>query len=39
MSKPLVIVVLAVGVAALVRKRKGAKADAALWREATSGPR
>jgi hypothetical protein len=39
MSKPLVLVVLAVGVAALVRKRSSAKADAALWREATNAPR
>ncbi len=39
MAKPLVLVVLAVGAAALFRKRSSAKADAALWREATTAPR
>jgi hypothetical protein len=39
MSKVVVIGVVLVGVAALVRKRSSAKADAALWREATSTPR
>jgi hypothetical protein len=39
MPKPLVLVVVAAGVAALIRKRKSAKADAALWREATTAPR
>ena len=40
LRKPLLIGALLVGVAAIVRKRSGAKAaDAALWHEATSsGP-
>ena len=39
MSKVLVIGVVLAGVAALARKRSTAKADAALWREATTAPR
>jgi hypothetical protein len=35
--KPLLVVAVAVAVGALVRKRSSAKADAALWHEATSG--
>ena len=37
MRKPLIVVAVLVGVAAIVRKRSNAKAaDAALWHEATS---
>jgi hypothetical protein len=40
MRKPLIIAVLVAGVAGLVaRKRSKAKADAALWHEATNGAR
>jgi hypothetical protein len=40
MSKVLVLVVAAAAAAAVVRKRNStAKADAALWREATAPPR
>jgi urease alpha subunit len=36
--KPLILAVVVAGVAAVVaRKRSGAKADAALWHEATNG--
>jgi hypothetical protein len=34
--KALVLVVIAAGVAAVARKRGSSKADAALWREATT---
>ncbi len=40
MTKPLVLAVALAGVAAvIIRKRNSAKADAALWREATNAPR
>ena len=40
MRKPLVLALVVAAVAAVVaRKRSGAKADAALWHEATSAPR
>ena len=39
MSKVIVLAVLAAGVAAVVRKRQSSKADADLWREATSASR
>jgi hypothetical protein len=39
MVKPLILVALVAGVVAVVRKRSNAKADAALWHEATSAPR
>jgi hypothetical protein len=35
-KKPLVLAVLAAGIAVIVRKRGSSKADAALWREATT---
>ncbi|HSY14621.1 MAG TPA: DLW-39 family protein [Jatrophihabitantaceae bacterium] len=39
MRKPLVLALIVAGVAAVARKRGSTKADAALWREATSAPR
>jgi hypothetical protein len=39
MSKVIVLGAVLVAVAALVRKRSRASADAALWREATGTPR
>jgi hypothetical protein len=40
MRKPLILAVVLAGVAAaVVRKRSTAKADAALWHEATNSPR
>jgi hypothetical protein len=40
MRKPLILAVVAAAIAAVVvRKRSSAKADAALWHEATSAPR
>ena len=39
MIKPVLLVAVAAGVVAVVRKRSSAKADAALWAEATAAPR
>jgi hypothetical protein len=36
--KKLALVAVAVGAVAAVRRRSGGKAEADLWREATSGP-
>jgi hypothetical protein len=35
MKKPVLLVALAAGMAALVQRRRAARADQALWREAT----
>jgi hypothetical protein len=39
MKKPILLALVAAGVAAVVRRRGSSKADAALWREATTAPR